>query len=137
MARVLVDTGPLVALAVPRDPNHFACRHQLGQLPSPLLTCWPVITEAAWLLRTHERSLSALLTNCASGFLEILELGTADIIAIRDLMLQYRDIRPQLADAALVQLARRERINTIFTIDRRDFTIYRDHRDQPFTLIPV
>lgn len=30
-----------------------------------------------------------------------------------------------LADAALVRIAERERITTIFTVNRRDFSVYR------------
>lgn len=44
---------------------------------------------------------------------------------LRDLMRKYRDLPMDLADAALVRIAERERIQRIFTIDRRDFEIYR------------
>ena len=51
-------------------------------------------------------------------------------------MRTYEDIRPQLADAALVYLADREGIDTIFTLDRRDFSVYRSARKRPFHIVP-
>jgi len=41
-----------------------------------------------------------------------------------------------LADAALVRVAERERIRTIFTLDRRDFEIYRPARIGRFHIVP-
>jgi len=51
-------------------------------------------------------------------------------------MKEYRDIRPQLADAALVYLAGREGIDTIFTLDRRDFGVYRSTHKRAFRIVP-
>jgi predicted nucleic acid-binding protein len=51
-------------------------------------------------------------------------------------MKKYEDLRPQFADAALVYLAHREKIDAIFTLDRRDFSIYRNGRGRPFHLVP-
>jgi len=51
-------------------------------------------------------------------------------------MKTYQDIQPQLADAALVYLADREGIDTIFTLDRRDFSVYRSTRKRPFRIVP-
>jgi len=41
-----------------------------------------------------------------------------------------------LADAALVRVAERERIRTVFTIDRRDFEVYRPSRSWRFPILP-
>ena len=41
-----------------------------------------------------------------------------------------------LADAALVTIAEREGIRQMFTVDRRDFTIYRPARIGRFSIIP-
>jgi len=51
-------------------------------------------------------------------------------------MKRYEGIRPQLADAALVYLAGRERIETIFTLDPRDFSVYRTARKRAFRIVP-
>ncbi len=37
-------------------------------------------------------------------------------------MKRYENIRPQLADATLLYLADRDGIDTIFTLDQRDFS---------------
>ena len=113
--RVLVDTGPLVAILSSGDEHHAACVKVLHQLPGPLFSCWPVITEAVWLLRSHPAGVQQLLRSCFSekpgGFLELLPLAGAEASAVAEVMKQYQDIRPQLADAALVYLAgpRRDR----------------------------
>jgi uncharacterized protein len=138
--RVLVDTGPLVAILSSVDEHHAACVKALHQLPGPLFSCWPVITEAVWLLRSHAAAVQQLLHSCFSekpgGFLEILPLAGAEARAIAEVMREYQSIRPQLADAALVYLADREGIDTIFTLDRRDFGVYRSAQKRAFRIVP-
>jgi predicted nucleic acid-binding protein len=51
-------------------------------------------------------------------------------------MEKYRNIRPQLADAALVYLAERDSFDTIFTLDRLDFSVYHAGRNRAFLIIP-
>jgi uncharacterized protein len=136
MKRILVDTGPLVAILSREDEYHTACLRAMREMPSPLFSCWPVITEAAWLLRGSPRVLQQLLRGIDGSFLELLPLAGAEAEAIAALMRRYEDIRPQLADAALVYLAGREKINTIFTLDRRDFSIYRFGRRSTFHIVP-
>ena len=136
MRRVLVDTGPLVAILSSVDQHHETCVETLRQLPGPLFSCWPVITEAAWLLRAFPRAVQQLLRSTNSGLLELLSLASAEAKDLAEVMKTYHDIRPPLADAALVYLARREGIDTIFTLDRRDFSVYRSARKRPFHIVP-
>ncbi len=136
MKRVLVDTGPLVAILSRADQQHAACVEALRHLPGPLFSCWPVITEAAWLLRAFPRAVQQLLRSIEAGFLELLPLASMEAKAIAAVMKKYEDIRPQLADAALVYLAERDGIDTVFTLDRRDFSVYRAARKRPFRIIP-
>jgi len=55
---------------------------------------------------------------------------------MRYLMRKYRDLPMDLADAALVAVAERERINGVFTLDRRDFNIYKPAGMKRFEIIP-
>jgi uncharacterized protein len=134
--RVLVDTGPLVAILSKADEHHEKCVAALHNLPGPLFSCWPVITEAAWLLRRNSRAVQQLLRSLQSGFLEMLPLISLEAKEVAEIMKKYDSLRPQLADAALVYLARRDGIDTIFTLDRRDFSVYRAARKRPFRIVP-
>ncbi len=136
MRRVLADTGPLVAILNRRDQHHRACVDALREMPGPLFTCWPVITEAAWLLRRDGNAVEQLLASLNTGFLELLPLTAEDARPIAAILKKYRDIDVQLADAALVHLAARDGVDTIFTLDRRDFAVYRLPRGKRFRILP-
>jgi len=136
MRRVLVDTGPLVAILSSADEHHEACVEALRSLPAPLYSCWPVITEAVWLLRAYPRAVQRLLTSIDGRFLELLPLTGGEGAGLAEVMKKYQDVRPQLADAALVYLAGREDIDTVFTLDRRDFSVYRSGRGRSFRIVP-
>lgn len=136
MRRVLVDTGPIVAILSRRDQFHRACVEALREMPGPLFSCWPVITEAAWLVRRDANAVQKLLDSIANGLFEILPLTTDDAKPIGSIMKKYRDIGIQLADAALVHLATRDGLDTVFTLDQRDFSVYRLLRGKSFRMLP-
>src|SRR5882672_7924410 len=102
--RVLVDTGPLVAILSRADQYHEACVEALRHMPSPLFSCWPVITEAVWLLRAYPSAVQQLLRSIGNGFVELLPLAGLEAKAMAHVMKKYASIRPQMADAALVYL---------------------------------
>ena len=52
---------------------------------------------------------------------------------MRTLMARYKQM--DLADAALVCVAEREGLDTIFTVDRKDFGIYRLHGRKRFQMV--
>ena len=134
--RVLLDTGPLVALLAENDAYHRRCVETLADLSPPLLTCWPVLTEAAWLLRRYPQPADRLNDARSAGLFDILPLNADDLPAIAAVMRRYEDTGLQFADAALVHLAERENIRTVFTTDRRDFSIIRLKRNRALTLLP-
>ena len=134
--RVLIDTGPIVAMLSADDQHHDLCSDALIALMPPLLTCWPVITEAAWLLRTRPNSLKRMFDSFQDGFFALLALDAEDLAAVAAIMRRYESAGVQLADAALAHLAEREGIRTVFTTDRRDFSIIRLRRNRTLRIIP-
>ena len=136
MPAVLVDTGPLVALLDRSDPYHLTCQETLSSLDDSLVTVWPVMTEAMYMLRAYWQAQDALWEMLDTAAVEIMPLGIEDLPRMRELMRKYRDQPMDLADAALVRVAERERLRRIFTLDRRDFQIYRPSRIGRFAILP-
>lgn len=137
MRRVLADTGPIVAILSRRDQFHRTCVEALHDMPGPLFTCWPVITEASWLVRRDVNATQKLLDSITGGLFELLPVTTDDAKSIGTIMKKYRNIGIQLADAALVHLAARDGMDTIFTLDQRDFSVYRLPRGRAFRILPA
>jgi uncharacterized protein len=88
------------------------------------------------MLRAYGSAQDALWEMIQVGAVEILPLGTDDVARMRELMRKYRDLPMDVADAALVRVAERERLRRIFTLDRRDFQIYRPSRIGRFSVLP-
>lgn len=89
-----------------------------------------------YLLRGSWPGQDALWQMLASPALQLLSLDDEDAPRIRELMKRYRNLPMDLADAALVRVAEREKIRRIFTLDRRDFSIYRPKGLGRFAIIP-
>jgi predicted nucleic acid-binding protein len=133
---ILVDAGPLVALVDADDQFHKKCVAALKALREPLVTVWPAVTEAMYLLGDLPKAQDALWEMLARGALHLLPLDLADVSRIRELMAKYADRPMDLADAAIVRVAEREGIRKIFTVDREDFSVYRLHGRVRPNIIP-
>jgi len=135
-AAVLVDTGPLVALFDPSDAHHATCTQELARLERErLVTSLAVVTEATCLLEFSSRAQRALLEFIAKGAVEIANFESAAIERASALMAKYEDLPMDFADATLVVLAETLGTATVFTLDRRDFSIYRLGR-RKLTILP-
>jgi uncharacterized protein len=133
---MLVDAGPMVAMLNRRDRDHKACVNVLKKLRQPLLSTWMPVTEAMYLLDFSVAAQGALLEMIERGALRILDIGNHDLPGIRSLMKKYSDQPMDFADATLVQVARREALYEVFTLDQRDFGVYRLKQDKSFTVFP-
>jgi predicted nucleic acid-binding protein len=134
---VIVDTGPLVALFDESEPAHQACLDALQSMRAPLITTWPVLTASFYLLSDWQKGQTELWEFILSGGLTIAEIPASYCGRLGDLMRKYRDKPMDLADATLVVLAEIHKARVVFTLDRRDFSVYRPKHLKHFDLIPT
>jgi predicted nucleic acid-binding protein len=133
---ILVDAGPLVALLRRADQHHAPCVAALRRLRDPLCTVWPAVTEAMFLLSDRPDAQSALAEKLESAAIALLPLDRRDLPRIRELMAKYVDLPMDFTDAALVRVAERDGLDTVFTTDRRDFSVYRISGRRRFRIVP-
>ncbi len=135
---ILTDIGPLVALFDPRDRAHVRCVKILQRISEPLWTTVPVLTEAFHLLSPDSPGSERLMDFVAERGLAIFFLAENSVERAFELMRQYADVPMDFADASLVAAAEILKTRKVFTIDRKDFAIYRvrhGHRQLPFETV--
>jgi predicted nucleic acid-binding protein len=66
----------------------------------------------------------------------LLALNEQDLRGIATILAKYEGLGIQLADASLAHLANREGIETIFTLDRPDFSVLRLARGRKLRVTP-
>jgi len=133
---ILVDAGPLIALVDADDRHHGACAISFSAVREALGTVWPVLAEAMYQVSDVRGGPAAIWQLIERGAVRLLPLDEEDVPRIRELMEKYADLPMDLADAALVRVAERDGIRTVFTIDRRDFTIYRLKGGRRLAILP-
>jgi uncharacterized protein len=134
---ILVDAGPLVALVDASDQHHRRCLTAFRSIREPLLSVWPALTEAMYLLLDLPRGQAAVWEMIERRVVRIAPLGEDDVPRLRQLMEKYSDRPMDLADAALVCVAEREGLDSVFTVDEADFRVYRLHERKSFRLLPT
>ncbi len=135
--RILIDTGPIVAILCREDAQHEPCVEYLQTLDATLYTCWPVISETVFLLGGRTDRIQSLLKMIATGAIHISSIGadTTTIAWFNGFYKQFGQQAPDLADAALMYLAEQNHITKIFTLDFRDFSIYRTSDNRALEII--
>jgi predicted nucleic acid-binding protein len=129
----LLDTGPLVSFLGSGLRHHAWAVEEWKRLRPPLLTCEPVLTEAAFLLKRDGREADALFALMERGVIRIALTVQDEQTDLRALMRRYRNRPMSLADACLVRLSEIHTGGEVFTLDT-DFRIYRRHGNK---VIPV
>ena len=124
MKKILIDSGPLIALFDASDHFHRATLDFIKVNRFPLVTSLASITETLHLLDFNRDAQIDFLEWVGRGGVEIHGIQNSDFRRLRELTQKYRDLPMDFADACLVYLAEKLGLDTIATIDR-DFTIYR------------
>jgi len=94
-----------------------------------------VLTEAFYFLdRPVPRAL--LWDFVLSGAVRAEDILKGDLGRMRALMEQYADLPMDFADASLLVLAERLRVDKIFTLDRRGFAVFRPRHAECLEIFP-
>lgn len=135
---LLLDTGPLVALADRNDRMQPAVESLLRDDRGPLVVPAPVSAEVDYLLarRLGEDVRLAFLDDVAAGRFVVECLRDEDYATVAELERRYSDLAPGLADLSLVVLAHRHGTQRLATLDTRHFHALRPLDGGSFTLLP-
>ncbi len=131
----LCDSGPLIALFDPDDAAHSQCRAFLEAFNGQLVTTWPILSEV-FHFAEEARSRQRLWRFITGGGLSIYEMSPSEVPRLQHFMARYADLPMHLADASLVVAAERLKLRKIFTLDRRDFSVYRPQHVRYFEISP-
>jgi len=135
-AKLILDTGPFVALVDRSAKRHADCVRVLSSWAGLILTTEAVLTETLHLVGPSWRAQKICLEFVNRGAFLVVPSSADSLKRVTALMEKYRDVPMDFADATLVALAEEAETEQIFTLDRRDFLVYRRRRDQPFTVVP-
>ena len=134
MKKILVDSGPLIALFDASDKYHNEAINFIKNNKYPLVTTIASITETLHLLDFNRNAQIDFLEWVHRGAVEIYNIENNAFQRLKELTEKYRDLPMDFADSCLVYLAEQLKLDTIATIDR-DFTIYRIRGRKKFKII--
>lgn len=135
--RLLLDTGPLVAILHRDDRAHQRCIDVFETFQGVLLSTEAVLTEAIYLLIGVPGGQQACLEFFIRGAAVLVPATRKSLERCQLLMARYENVPMDYADATLVALGEETGIHEVFTLDRRGFETYRMGKRQTFRLWPA
>ncbi len=127
----IADTGFLVAFANRHDTHHDWAVELARRVTEPLLTCEPVLAEAAF----HLQSVTLVLAMVTDGLLTVSFECNEHLPQLATLAKRYSDRRPDLADLCLIRMSELYPRHSVITVDREDFRVYRRNKREVIPLI--
>jgi predicted nucleic acid-binding protein len=120
---VVVDTGPLLALADADSPHHAVLRAALENDPGAWVVPWAVLPEVDYMLSKYlgQQVQLEFLQDVSDGRWAVDWGRPEDMGRIIEMCGLYADLRLGLTDAAVMATAERLRADAIATLDLRDF----------------
>jgi predicted nucleic acid-binding protein len=133
---LLLDTGPLYALADADDDWHSRVREFLKLERQSLLVPVTVIPEAAYLMRKRLGAEAEMrfAESLAYGEIAVENLTQRDLARCAELLHVYGFLG--FVDASIVAMAERLKLPSLVTTDRRDFARVRPAHVAAFQLLP-
>lgn len=139
MRSVLIDAGPLIALFAVDDKHYQRFDRLVSDLSADglrLLTTWPCVVEASYLLDIPQRF--EMLRWIELGGVQVYPFEPFHLSDMITWMQRYTESNKRemdLADASLYWLAVETGIVEIMTVDRNDFERYRLPDGRAFLLL--
>ncbi len=134
--RVLLDTGPLVALLDRSERMHEPCTEWISQFRGTLLTTEAVVTEACHMVRRLPGGPARCVEAALRPGIGLVQLEMEHHLRILRLITKYADTPMDYADATLVAVGEALGVRTVFTLDRKRFTAYRAFDREAFEIVP-
>ena len=134
MKKILLDSGPMIALFDASDSYHLKVCDFIKTNSHPMISTIVSITEALHMLDFNRNAQLDFLEWINRGAIEIHDICVPDFARIKELTKKHKDLPMDFADSCLVYLAEKYNLETIVTIDR-DFTIYRINGKKKFKTI--
>ena len=131
MNKIIIDSGPLIALFDSGDRYHNDSIEFMKKNKKTLVSTIPVITEVIYILDFNINAQLDFLEWIYRGGIEIVDINKDDIFRIKELMKKYSDRPMDFADGSLVAVSEKTGTNFIASIDT-DFDIYRLHNRKKF-----
>jgi predicted nucleic acid-binding protein len=138
MKSVIVDASFLVSLTSVKELQHSACVQVAQRLDSRLIVPITVVPEAAYLIarRISHRAMQIFLRKLQNPHWQIENITAADFERATQVLDVYQDAELDFADGTIVAVAERLNVETILTLDRRDFVMIRPLHTDHFTILP-
>ena len=127
----IADTGFLVAFVSRDDAYHDWAVGLAEQLDEPLLTCEPVLAEAAF----HVRNCTVVFEMLDEGIIALAFDCNDHLPQLEVLAQRYADRRPDLADLCLICMSELFPKHPVVTLDSEDFRVYRRNKRETIPLI--
>lgn len=134
MKKILMDSGPMIALFDASDRYHQAAVNFIRSNKAVLITTLASMTETLHMLDFSRQAQLDFLEWIHRGAVEIRNIENSDFGRIRELTAKYQDLPMDFADSCLVYLAEQLGIDRVATIDR-DFSIYRINGRKKFKTV--
>jgi predicted nucleic acid-binding protein len=136
---LVLDAGPVVALAEPGEPRREAILDAMQAESGALVIPAPVTAEIDYLLgrRFGHAAREAFLRDLALGRFIVACLEAEDYTTVLDLDERYEDLQLGLADCALIVLAHRYETTRIVSFDERHFRAVAPLQGGAFTILPA
>ncbi|RJP34705.1 MAG: hypothetical protein C4547_10485 [Phycisphaerales bacterium] len=96
-----------------------------------------MLTEAAWLVRKKSDGVKRLFELVEAGVINVTALDELAPPWVSQFIQKYTSVGAQVADAALMYLAEQLGTETVFTTDRRDFSVYRTSSGRAMRIVPA